>query len=63
MTQGKTQVGDELGLYHLGNPRAHTQSTATDHIRVPPAWPMDPPWKAEIDGQWSQPVLAADWPG
>ena len=23
----------------------------------------DPPQRAEVGGQWSQPALAADWPG
>ena len=41
-----------------------TQWTATDHVRAPPPCPhtADPPWKVEVGGQWSQPVLAHDWP-
>ena len=40
------------------------QWTAMDHIGAPPPFPCtaDPPQRAEIGGQWSQPVLAADWP-
>ena len=43
----------------------HTQWTATDHVRAPPPCPCtaDPPQRAEVGGQWSQPVLAAAWPG
>ena len=42
-----------------------TQCTATDQLRAPPPYPCtaDPPWKSKVDSQWSQPVLAADWPG
>ena len=34
------------------------------HIEVPPPCPCtaDPLRRAEISGQWSEPVLAADWP-
>ena len=43
----------------------YTQRTATGHIRAPLllSCRADPPRKAEVGGQWSQPVLAADWPG
>ena len=62
VAQSKTQVGTDLGLHHLGNPRA-TQWTATDHIRTPSPRPStaDPPQRAEVGGKWSQPILAADW--
>ena len=34
------------------------------HIRAPPCSCIaDSPWRAEVGGQWSQPILAADWPG
>ena len=64
MAQGKTQVGDGLGLYHPKPKGQCTQWTATDHIGAPPPCPLtaDPPQMAEVGGQWSQPVLAADWP-
>ncbi|XP_053518864.1 RAD51-associated protein 1 isoform X5 [Artibeus jamaicensis] len=51
--------------YDTGKPEGlNTQWTATDHIGVPPPCPCtaDPPWKA-VSGEWSQPVLAADWFG
>ena len=43
---------------------AHPQTTATDHIEVPPpcSCSADPLWRAEVGDQWSQPILAADWP-
>ena len=33
------------------------------HIGAPPPCPCtaDPPWRAEVGGQWSQPILAAEW--
>ena len=42
-----------------------TQWTVTDHVGAPSSCPhtADPPRRTEIGGQWSQPVLAADWPG
>ena len=34
---------------------------------IPALWSVvlhpDPPWRAEVGDQWSQPVLATDWPG
>ena len=50
----------------LGKPQSlHTQRTDTVHVRALPPCPCtaDPPWRAEAGCQWSQPVLAADWPG
>ena len=34
-------------------------------LEAPPPWACtaDPPGRAEIGNKWSQPVLAADWPG
>ena len=58
-----------LGLTLAAPPRKpqgqHTQWTATDHIGEPAACPctVDPPERVEVGGQWSQPVLTADWPG
>ena len=58
--------GADLGLHHPGKPQGQrTQWTATDHVGAPPPFPCtaDPPWRVEVGGQWSQPILAADWPG
>ena len=43
----------------------HAQCAAVDHVGAPPpcAVTADLPWRAEVGSQWSQPVLAADWPG
>ena len=55
----------DLGLYFLGKPRPAYQWTATDRIVAPPpcSCTADPPLRVEVGGQWSQPILAADWPG
>ena len=38
--------------------------TATDIGVLPPGpCTADPPQRAEVGGQWLQPVLAPDWPG
>ena len=63
---GKTPVRAHLGLCHPGDPQGqHTQWTATDHVGAPPPCPCtaDPLWRVEVGGKWSQPILAADWPG
>ena len=63
---GKTQVGGDLGMHPPRKPLGLcTQWTATDHIKAPPPCPCtsNPPQRAEIGGQWSQPVPAADWHG
>ena len=51
---------NSLGLILAGT----TQETP-EHVGAPPPCPCiaDPPQRAEVDGQWSQTVLAADWPG
>ena len=64
-TQAKKQVGADLGLNHLGNPRASAPSGQLQTtFRAPPPRPCtaDLPQTMEVGGQWSQPVLAADWP-
>ena len=42
-----------------------TQRVAIDLVRAPQTCPCTAgtPQRAEGSGQWSQPVLAADWPG
>ena len=44
-------------------PEPATYWASTDHVRAPPPCPCtaDPPQKADVGGQWSQPVLAAYW--
>ena len=52
MAPGKTQVGADLGLHNLGNPKAKAPSG-------PPSLcpcTADPPQRAEVCGQWSQPI-------
>ena len=46
---------------HRQNTSGH-QSPAEVLCRVGPCT-VDPPQMEEGDDQWSQPVLAADWPG
>ena len=43
----------------------HTQWTGEDHVGAPLPCPCtaDPPQRVEVCGKWSQPILAADWPG
>ena len=45
--------------------RLHTQWIGTDVLEAPSLCPCtaDPPQRAQVGGHWSQPVLAADWPG
>ena len=57
---GRTQVGADLAA-SSGKPQGqHTQWTATDHIGAPSLCPCtaDPPRRAGVGGQWSQPVPA-----
>ena len=61
---GKTQMGADLGLHHLGNPSASTpsgqlQTTSEQHHHLAPGT-ADPPQRAEVGGQWSQSILATD---
>ena len=60
MAPGKTKVGTDLGLPES----LHSQWKATDHFGATPPClcTADPPWRAEVGGQWSQSVLEADWP-
>ena len=64
----KTQVGADLGLHHLGNPRASTpsgqlQTTPEHHHPAPVQLVLPGAWSAEGGGQWSQPIFAVDRPG
>ena len=58
----KTQVGAVSPRRPQGQ---HTQWIAIDHLGASPPCPCtaDPPQRAEVDGQWLQPLLAADWLG
>ena len=62
--QVKHRWGLTLACTTWETPRPAHQWTATDHIRAPPPCPStaDLPQRAEVGDQWSQPVLAADWP-
>ena len=65
MAAGKTQVGVDLGLHHPGNPRASSpggqlQTMSEYHHPAPAQLILQ---RAEVGGQWSQPILAADWTG
>ena len=63
--QAKHRLGLNLACTTWETPGPATQWTATDHIGAAALCPCtaDPPWRAEAGGQWSQPILAADWPG
>ena len=63
---GKTQVGANLGLHNLGNlrasaPNGQLQTTLEHHHPAPCTAEL--PQRVEVGSQWSQPVLAAEWPG
>ena len=61
VASGKTQLRADLGLYHLGNPKARTPSGQVQ-IMLENHHPA-PAQLILHSGQWSQPTLAADWPG
>ena len=64
MALGRTQVGAYFGLYQA-TPQLENPVDRTDPVGAPPPFSCtaNPPWRVEVGGQWSQPVLAADWPG
>ena len=65
VAQGKTRVGLILACTTKETPEPVHLVTATGHVGAPPPClcMVDSPWRVEGGGQWSQPVLAADWSG
>ena len=63
--QGKHRWGLTLACTTWETPGPLTQGTATDHNEAPLPFTCtaDPPQRAEVGGKWSEPILAADWPG
>ena len=62
----KTQAGADLGLHHPVNPGASAYSgqlqNTSEHYHLVHAQLADPA-QVGIGDQWSQPILASDWPG
>ena len=63
---GKIQVGADLGLHQGGKHRAcapigQLQTTSEHHHLVPAELTLH--GGCRFCGEWSQPVLVADWPG
>ena len=62
---GKTQVGADHGLHDLGNLKACSlsrQLQTTSEQKPPFTYTADPPQRAVVDSQWSQPLIEADCP-
>ena len=62
---GGTQVVANLTCTTQETPEPAHPVDSYRNIRAPPPCPgiADPPQRVEVGGQWSQPVLIADWPG
>ena len=58
---GLTLACATLETSEPAHPVGNLQTMSEYHPPAPAQ--ADPAWRVEVGGQWSQPVLAADWPG